>query len=154
MQLSEILRADAVKVVTSTTSKKRLFQELGEVAALAYGLKADHAVESLIERENLGPTGVGHGVALPHARLDNLEKLVGVFMMLERPVDFSAPDREPVDIVFSLFAPTDAGVEHLKALALISRTLKDQSIRAKLRANDDPSALYAILTESQTSKAA
>ncbi len=154
MQLSDILRADAVKVVSSTTSKKRLFQELGEVAASAYGLKADRAIESLIERENLGPTGVGHGVALPHARLNDLDSLVGVFMMLERPVDFSAPDREPVDIVFSLFAPTDAGVEHLKALALISRTLKDQNVRTKLRANDDPSALYAILTEIQTSQAA
>lgn len=154
MRLSEILRPEAVKVVSSTTSKKRLFQELGEVASAAYGLKADVAVESLIERESLGPTGVGHGVALPHARLDTLDSLVGVFMILERPVDFSAPDREPVDIVFSLFAPTNAGVEHLKALALISRTLKDPAVRAKLRANNDPSALYAILTEAPTSKAA
>ena len=154
MRLSDILRPEAVKVVSSTTSKKRLFQELGEVASSAYGLKADVAVESLIERESLGPTGVGHGVALPHARLDTLESLVGVFMILERPVDFSAPDREPVDIVFGLFAPTNAGVEHLKALALISRTLKDPAVRAKLRANSNQSALYAILTEAQTSKAA
>ena len=101
-----------------------------------------------------GPTGVGHGVALPHARLDDLEELCGVFVMLEKPVDFSAPDREPVDIVFSLFAPADAGVEHLKALALISRTLKDSGVRTKLRSNDDPSALYAILTAGPTSQAA
>jgi PTS system nitrogen regulatory IIA component len=154
MQLSDILRAEAVKVVSSTTSKKRLFQELGEVAAAAYGLKAERAVDSLIERESLGPTGVGHGVALPHARLNDLDSLIGVFVMLEKPVDFSAPDREPVDIVFTLFAPEDAGVEHLKALALVSRTLKDQNVRTKLRANNDPSALYAILTEGPTSKAA
>jgi len=154
MHLSDIVRPEAVRVVSSTTSKKRLFQELGEVAASAYGLDAEAAIECLTERENLGPTGVGHGVALPHARLDSLEELRGVFVMLEKPVDFSAPDREPVDIVFSLFAPSDAGVEHLKALALISRTLKDSGVRSKLRANDDPSALYAILTEGPTSQAA
>ena len=154
MHLSEIVRPEAVRVVSSTTSKKRLFQELGEVAASAYGLKAETAIDSLTERENLGPTGVGHGVALPHARLDDLEELCGVFVLLEKPVDFSAPDREPVDIVFSLFAPADAGVEHLKALALISRTLKDSGVRSKLRANDDPSALYAILTAGATSQAA
>ena len=97
---------------------------------------------------------MGHGVALPHARLDNPEHLCGVFVILEKPLDFSSPDREPVDIIFSLFAPTDAGVEHLKALALISRTLKDSGVRTKLRANDDPSALYAILTEGPKSQAA
>lgn len=154
MQLSDIVRPEAVRVVSSATSKKRLFQELGEVANAAYGLKADTAIECLTERENLGPTGVGHGVALPHARLDELEQLCGVFVLLEKPVDFSAPDREPVDIIFSLFAPADAGVEHLKALALISRTLKDSAVRSKLRANNDPSALYAILTEGPTSQAA
>lgn len=154
MQLSEILRPDAVKVVSSTTSKKRLFQELGDIAASAYDLDAGVVVDSLTERESLGPTAVGHGVALPHARLDNMEGLVGIFLLLEKPVDFSAPDREPVDLIFALFAPEDAGVEHLKALALISRTLKDTNARAKLRANTNPSALYAILTEGPTTQAA
>lgn len=154
MQLSEILRPEAVKVVSSTTSKKRLFQELGDYAAAAYGMDGTVAAESLIERENLGPTAVGHGVALPHARISALESLCGVFILLEKPVEMSAPDREPVDLIFTLFAPEDAGVEHLKALALISRTLKESNIRAKLRANADASALYAILTEGQTSEAA
>ncbi|MDP7151849.1 MAG: PTS sugar transporter subunit IIA [Paracoccaceae bacterium] len=154
MQLSEILRPEAVKVVSSTTSKKRLFQELGDYAAAAYGMDGTMAAESLIERENLGPTAVGHGVALPHARISALESLCGVFILLEKPVEMSAPDREPVDLIFTLFAPEDAGVEHLKALALISRTLKESNIRAKLRANADASALYAILTEGQTSEAA
>lgn len=154
MQLSTILRPEAVKVVSATTSKKRLLQELGELASSAYNLDSSRSVESLIERESLGPTGVGHGVALPHARMSDLEELVGLFVLLEKPVDFSAPDREPVDIVFCLFAPEDAGVEHLKALALVSRTLKDGAVCAKLRANKDPSALFAILTEEQTSKAA
>ena len=154
MQLSEILRPEAVKVVSSTTSKKRLFQELGDYAAAAYGMDGTMAAESLIERENLGPTAVGHGVALPHARISALESLCGVLILLEKPVEMSAPDREPVDLIFTLFAPEDAGVEHLKALALISRTLKESNIRAKLRANADASALYAILTEGQTSEAA
>jgi PTS system nitrogen regulatory IIA component len=154
MQLSEILRPDAVKVVSSSTSKKRLFQELGDIAEASYGLDAGLVVESLIDRESLGPTGVGHGVALPHARLEGMEGLAGIFVVLEKPVDFSSPDREPVDLVFALFAPVDAGVEHLKALALISRTLKDANSRTKLRANPNPTALYAILTESVTTKAA
>lgn len=154
MQLSEILRPEAVKVVSSTTSKKRLFQELGDIAASALELDATRVVESLIERESLGPTAVGHGVALPHARLSGLEKLCGIFVSLEKPLDMSAPDREPVDLVFGLFAPENAGVDHLKALALVSRTLKDSSVRSKLRANDDASALYAILTEGVTSEAA
>lgn len=154
MQLSEILRPEAVKVVTSTTSTKRLFQELGDIVCQAYGMDTSLAVEALIERENLGPTAVGHGVALPHARIADLETLCGMFVLLEKPLEMSAADREPVDLVFALFAPENAGVEHLKALAVISRTLKEPSIRAKLRANADASALYAILTEGLTSEAA
>ena len=154
MDLIRILKPEAVKVFSTASSKKRLFQEIADIAQTAYGLDASVTVDALLERESLGPTGVGHGVALPHARLTGLDQVVGIFVMLEKPVDFSAPDREPVDIVFTLFAPEDAGVEHLKALALVSRTLKDQNVRTKLRANNDPSALYAILTEGPTSKAA
>lgn len=154
MQITTILRPEAVRVVSSTTSKKRLFQELGDLAASAYGMDASRTVELLTERESLGPTGVGHGVALPHARFDDLNQMCGAFMLLEKPVDFSAPDREPVDLVFALFAPETAGVDHLKALALVSRTLKDAALCAKLRANDDPAALFAILTEAERSKAA
>ena len=96
----------------------------------------------------MGPTGVGHGVALPHARISSMENVVGTFILLENPVDFGAVDHLPVDLVF-LFAPTNAGVEHLKALALVSRTLRDSSFCAKLRYNRDPATLYAILTASQ-----
>lgn len=154
MQLSEILRPEAVKVVSSTTSKKRLFQELGDIAAATYGVKADQAIEALIERESLGPTSVGHGVALPHARMASVDNIFGVFVLLERPVDLSAHDGEPVDIVFGLFAPEEAGVEHLKALALVSRTLKDSNVRSKLRANTDATTLYALLTAEQETQAA
>lgn len=136
------------------TSKKRLFQELGEIATTAYGMSAAIAIDGLQERESLGPTGVGHGIALPHARLEDLDRIVGVFIRLEKPLDYDSVDRQPVDLVFGLFAPKDSGVDHLKALALVSRTMRDQGVVSKLRANSDPAKLYAILTESRTPAAA
>lgn len=154
MQISTIIRPAAVKVMANVSSKKRLFQELGEIVASAYGLDADAAFNALQEREALGPTGVGHGVALPHARIPGLEKVVGAFVRIEKPLDFDAVDRQPVDLVFALFAPDGSGVEHLKALALVSRTMRDAAICAKLRANDDPDTLHTILTESQATRAA
>ncbi|WP_425471429.1 PTS sugar transporter subunit IIA [Shimia litoralis] len=154
LDLSMILKPEAVKVVSAASSKKRLLHAFGDLAESAYGLTSSHVVEALLERENLGPTGVGHGVALPHARLPALDQVVGAFILLEKPVDFSAVDRQPVDIAFALFAPQEAGVEHLKALALVSRTLRNNTICAKLRANQDASTLFTILTENQNVKAA
>lgn len=154
MQISTILRPSAVKVLSSTSSKKRLLHDLGDLAASAHGIDPARAVEALMERETLGPTGVGHGVALPHARLADVAEVTGVFILLEKPVDFDSVDRQPVDIVFALFAPEDAGVEHLKALALVSRTLREASVCKKLRANTDPQTLYTILTEGQSVQAA
>ncbi|MBI6628466.1 PTS sugar transporter subunit IIA [Pontibaca salina] len=150
MQLTNILGHEAVKVVTSVTSKKRLFQEIGELAHNVLGLDATATVDALLDRESLGPTGVGHGVALPHARMAGIDRVAGVFILLEKPIDFGAVDRQPVDIVFALFAPEQAGVEHLKALALVARTLRDPSLCSKLRANPDSSTVYAILTASQS----
>ncbi|MCG7629530.1 PTS sugar transporter subunit IIA [Epibacterium sp. MM17-32] len=154
MQISNILTQEAVRVIGAASSKKRLFQEIAEVGQAAYNLDAPATVEALLDRESLGPTGVGHGVALPHARLSDVDRVVGVFVSLEKPLDFGAVDRQPVDIVFALFAPVDAGVEHLKALALVSRTLREQSFCTKLRANPDPATLHTILTESQSVQAA
>lgn len=154
MELSKLLKPGAVRVVGHLTSKKRLFQELGDVAAQAYGLNASVAVDGLQERESLGPTGVGHGIALPHARLEDLAGIIGIFLRLEKPLDFDSVDRQPVDLVFALFAPKDSGVDHLKALALVSRTMRDPGICAKLRANSDVSKLHAILTEGRTHQAA
>lgn len=147
MQLSDLLEADAVKVFAHVTSKKRLFQDLAEIAQSAYGLSASDTLDALQDRESLGPTGVGHGVALPHARLHGLSRVVGVFVRLERPLEFDAVDRQPVDLVFAIFAPKDSGVEHLKALALVSRTMRNPEICTKLRANTSPAALHALLTE-------
>ncbi len=154
MDLSKLLIPGAVRVLGQLTSKKRLFQELGELASSAYGLNAATAIDGLQERESLGPTGVGHGIALPHARLEDLSKIIGIFIRLEKPLDYDSVDRQPVDLVFGLFAPKDSGVEHLKALALVSRTMRDANVVSKLRANVDPGKIYAILTEARTIQAA
>lgn len=154
MELSTLLSPGAVRVVGQMTSKKRLFQELGEMVAATYGLSSAAAIDGLQERESLGPTGVGHGIALPHARLEDLDRIVGVFIRLEKPLDYDSVDRQPVDLIFGLFAPKDSGVDHLKALALVSRTMRDQAVVAKLRANNDPAKLHAILTEAKAPQAA
>ncbi len=146
--------SNAVKSIASCTSKKRLFHDIGEMAETCYGLKPSAVIDALIDRENLGPTGVGHGVALPHARLAGVDDVKGIFLRLEKPLNFDAVDRQPVDLVFALIAPENAGVDHLKALALVSRTFRDASICAKLRANSDPVTLFTILTAVGSSQAA
>jgi nitrogen PTS system EIIA component len=154
MDLSKLLVPEAVRVFGQLTSKKRLFQELGEVTFQAYGLSSATVFDGLQERESLGPTGVGNGIALPHARLEDIDRIFGVFIRLEKPLDYESVDRQPVDLIFGLFAPKDSGVEHLKALALVSRTMRDAAICAKLRANSDPDKLYAILTEARAPQVA
>ncbi|WOI55994.1 PTS sugar transporter subunit IIA [Palleronia sp. LCG004] len=154
MTLSDLLTLDSVRVVASITSKKRLFNTLGDFAAEVHGLDSEMTSEALMVREKLGPTGVGHGVALPHARLDGLDRVRGLFLKLEHPVDFASVDRQPVDLVFCLLAPSSAGVEHLKALASVSRTLRDPELCAKLRANDHPQTLHAVLTDRSVTRAA
>ena len=145
MRIADILSTAAVRSQAQATSKKRLFNDLADMAAQAYGVSAPQTLDALQERESLGATGVGQGVALPHARIAGLERVAGLFLRLEKPLDFDAVDRQPVDLVFALLAPESPGVEHLKALALVSRTLRDPELRAKLRANDDPVALHAVL---------
>ncbi|MCH1412511.1 MAG: PTS sugar transporter subunit IIA [Rhodobacteraceae bacterium] len=147
MEFSNLLKPEAIRILSSVSSKKRLLHDLAGIAETCYRTDYSNAVEALIERESLGPTGVGGGIALPHARLENLDHVVGAFILLESPIDFEAIDKQPVDVIFSLFAPKSAGVEHLKALALVSRTLREQSTIAKLRSNPDPTTIYAILTE-------
>lgn len=154
MELSDILEPRAVKAVSNAASKKRLMQNLADTAGLVYGLNLNDALDALQARESLGPTGVGHGVAIPHARIEGLESVVGVFCKLEKPMEYDSVDRQPVDLVFALFAPVNSGVDHLKALALVSRLLRSPSVQAKLRSNDDVNTLYAVLTEAASSKAA
>jgi len=152
--MAMILKAEAVRVLSGTSSKKRLMQELGMIAEAAYGVSRAEAVEALLEREALGATGVGNGVALPHARIKGLDQVVGALTLLEKPIDFDAVDRRPVDLAFALFAPVDAGAAHLKALALVSRTLRDPALCAKMRANRNQATLHTIVTEAQAAQAA
>ena len=135
MDLSTLLAPQAVKVLTDVSSKKRLMMAVAEAAEPLIDVPNMRIFEALQERESLGPTGVGAGLALPHARIAGVDKVHGVFLRLERAIDFDAADRQPVDLVFSLLAPADSGVDHLKALALVSRSLRDQSLCANLRAN-------------------
>ena len=154
MELSSILQPSAIKVASRAGGKKRLFQDLGEMAASAYGVTPGLVAEALMERETLGPTGFGDGIALPHARVPGLDRVVGLFLRIEKAMDFGAADRQPVDLVFALLAPEESAGDPLKALALVSRTMRDADVRAKLRANVDPAALHAILTEAPASRAA
>jgi PTS system nitrogen regulatory IIA component len=154
MELSKILKPEAVKTLSACTSKKRMFHDLGDIALSAYGFETSEVIDALLNRENLGPTGVGHGIALPHARLADVDSVCGMFLRLEKPIDFDAVDRQPVDLIFALLAPESAGVDHLKALALVSRTMRDPDTQAKLRANSDSATLHAILTEIQATQAA
>ena len=154
MELYDLLHPEAVKVVAAASSKKRVLHDMAQLAGNCYDMRAEVLLEALLEREKLGPTGVGNGVALPHARSMDVDRVCGAFILLESPVDFGSVDKLPVDVIFGLFAPENAGVDHLKALAIVSRTLRDSSICAKLRANPDQQTLFTILTENQKIEAA
>jgi PTS system nitrogen regulatory IIA component len=154
MPLSDFLKPEGVIATLKANSKKQALQELAEHAATASGLPERDIFETLLQRERLGSTGIGHGIAIPHGKLPKVERLFGLFARLERPIDFEALDGEPVDLLFLLIAPEAAGADHLKALARVARVLRDTSVTQKLRATQDPAALYAILTEAPTSHAA
>jgi PTS system nitrogen regulatory IIA component len=154
MDLSEILKPEAVLPSVHAQSKKQALQEVCASAARMTGLAERDIFDAILQRERLGSTGVGHGVAIPHGKLRAVDRLVGVFARLARPVDFDALDDQPVDLVFLLLAPESAGADHLKALARVARILRDPAVTQKLRATQDPAALYAILTETPTSHAA
>jgi len=153
MDISDILTPTAVVAALKATSKKQALQELSRRAAELTGEGERAIFDILLERERLGTTGVGDGVAIPHGKLPNLRKLFGLFARLERPVEFEAIDEQPVDLIFLLLAPGGAGADHLKALARVSRLLRDRAIREKLRGSETPEALYALLTDQQASAA-
>ncbi|MGF1660514.1 MAG: PTS IIA-like nitrogen regulatory protein PtsN [Rubrimonas sp.] len=154
MEIRDILAPEGVAAHQRATSKKQLFQEIANRAAECCGTKARDVFDALNERERLGSTALGRGVAAPHARLAGLDRISGLFLRLEKPIEFDALDDEPVDLVFALFAPEDAGADHLRALARVSRALRDPTTCAKLRSCGDASAIYAVLTESVSSRAA
>jgi PTS system nitrogen regulatory IIA component len=154
MPLSEILAPDAVIGALRVNSKKQALQELSERAAKVSGLAAREIFDALLQRERLGSTGVGDGIAIPHGKMAKCGRIFGIFARLERPIDFEALDGLPVDLLFLLIAPENAGADHLKALALIARALRDTGRAAKLRKTRDPAALFSLLTQEQTSHAA
>ena len=155
MQLSEIIASNAVFPALKAGSKKQLLQELANQAAKQVNLDPRLVFETLLQREKLGSTGLGHGMAIPHGKFAALEQVHGFFARLTGPVEFEAIDDQPVDLVFLLLAPESAGADHLKALARISRLLRDSSLVTKLRGTEDAEGLYAILTEpASTSHAA
>ena len=141
-----LLSADAVRIALPAATKKALFAQLGGIAAAAVGLDGESVAEGLAARERLGSTGFGGGVAIPHAKLPGLSAVAGVLVRLAQPIAFKAVDDRPVDIVFAMLSPTDAGADHLKALAQVSRRLRDASLVAKLRGAGSPDALFALWT--------
>lgn len=152
--LSDLLGHDAVLAALTVPNKKILIQQLATVAARQTGVDPRLIVERLVERERLGSTGFGGGVAIPHGKIDGIAHVVGVFARLATPIDFQAIDDMPVDLVFLLLSPPDAGVEHLKALARVSRRLRDRVFVAKLRGAGSPDALFALFTHADTRDAA
>lgn len=154
MALADLLQQDAIIPALKVNSKKQLLQEMASKAAKLTGVPEREIFDVILQRERLGSTGVGHGVAIPHGKLNSISSIKGVFARLEHAVDFEALDDEPVDLVFLLLAPEGAGADHLKALSRIARVLRDQDLVNKLRQTDSASAIYAFLNEEHASNAA
>jgi PTS system nitrogen regulatory IIA component len=147
MDIAELITPRSVVAQLRVGNKKAALQELAKRAAAATGIPEREIYDVLLERERLGSTGIGMGIGIPHGKLPSLDRVCGVFARLERAVPFEAVDDQPVDLIFLLLAPENAGADHLKALALVSRLLRDRSVCDKLRGTDNPDALYALLTE-------
>lgn len=154
MEIADLLTPQSVLSPLRATSKKQALQELARRASELTGLHERTIFDVLLERERLGTTGVGRGIAIPHGKLPDLDRLYGVFAVLDQPVDFEAVDDQPVDLLFLLLAPESAGADHLKALARISRLLRDSALCDRLRAVDKADELYRILTAGAASHAA
>ncbi len=153
MEIEDLLSADSILSDFKASSKKQAIQSLAKHMAQKTGLSERTIFASLLDREKLGSTGVGKGVAIPHARIEGLDHITGMFARLASPVDFESVDDHPVDLIFVLLAPAEGSTDHLKALARVSRLLRDDNVCAKLRMTNDSSALYAMLA-SPTSAAA
>jgi PTS system nitrogen regulatory IIA component len=151
---NDIVSADALATSLSANGKKQLFQKIAALAACAYDLDADTVGDALFERERLGSTGFGGGVAIPHAKIPDLAKMCAVVALLDPAVPFDAVDDAPVDVVFALLSPVDSGAEHLKTLARVSRFLRDEGQVARLRGAGSTAALHALLAGGGTRDAA
>jgi PTS system nitrogen regulatory IIA component len=154
MEIADLLTPDSVIANLRVANKKQALQELAKRAAPLVGVAERRVFEVLVERERLGSTGLGMGIAIPHGKLNELSRLHGLFARLDKPIDFAAIDDRPVDLIFVLLAPEAAGADHLKALARVSRLLRSATVCEKLRGTDKPEALYALLTDHAASAAA
>jgi nitrogen PTS system EIIA component len=154
MMLTDFVAPNAVVAARKVNGKKQAIQELAARAAELTGQSEKEILEILLQREKLGSTGVGSGVAIPHGKLPKLGRLFGLFARLQRPIDFEALDNQPVDLIFLLLAPETAGADHLKALARVARQLRDPEIARRLRESTDAHALHAVLAMPPASTAA
>jgi len=154
MDLSDLIEAKEILPALRANSKKQVLQLLSEKAAELTGLPEREVFDTILQRERLGSTGVGNGIAIPHGKLNGVKKITGVFARLENPVEFEALDDQPVDLVFLLLAPESAGADHLKALSRIARVLRDGSTVDKIRATSDAAAIHSFLSETPASHAA
>ncbi len=153
-QLGDFLSLGAVSIALSVSNKKALFQHLGTLAEREYGLAAGEIAERLTERERLGSTGFGNGIAIPHGKVEGLNHIVALFARVTQPIEFEAIDDLPVDLIFCLLSPPDAGADHLKALAQISRWLRDAAFVANLRGAGSNDAAYALFFDGEARDAA
>jgi PTS system nitrogen regulatory IIA component len=148
VELSDIIAPEGIVLdLRNCNSKRQVLKELAHQAAAALAIDSQQLLDALMERERLGTTGIGHGIAIPHARLPGLNRLVGLFARLEQPVDFESLDDQPSDLIFLLLAPDSADADSLKALARISRLLRDPALRQRLRQEGDRDAVYRLLTQ-------
>lgn len=147
MSLHDLIDADGIIPSLKVSTKKQALQEISEIASAISGLPAREIYDALLQRERLGSTGVGGGIAIPHGKLPRVPRMLGVFARLEKPIDYEALDGEPVDLIFLLLAPEATGADHLKALSRVARALRDSSLTARLRATKDASGLYLLLTQ-------
>jgi PTS system nitrogen regulatory IIA component len=154
MEIADLIKPENVVANLRASSKKQALQDLARRAATITGQPERAVFSVLMKRERLGTTGVGNGIAIPHGKLPNLDKLHGLFARLEHPIDFESIDDRPVDLIFLLLAPESSGADHLKALARVSRLLRDKNACEKLRGTDDAEALYALLVDTTASWAA
>lgn len=154
MNIGELLDRSAISLRVSAANKKKVLAVIAEIAARNFHLDAGDVLEALSEREAAGSTGVGYGVAVPHARLEGLQRMRGIFVRLEQPVEFESVDDQPVDLLFALFAPKNAGAEHLRALARVSRVMRQSDLREQLRKARTADALHALLVQDAARPAA
>ena len=154
LKMRDLIQAQGVTAALAVTNKKEVLQSIANAAAALAGKDPQAVFDVLWERERLGTTGVGNGIAIPHGRVAGLEKVMGYFARLSQPVNFDSIDDKPVDLVFLLLAPEAAGADHLQALATVSRFLRDAKLCDQLRKAKDDAALYKLLAETSSAQAA